>query len=85
MARRSKEIPYRPELLIADNCGGNSVNADVSNARIITLPPRTTALHQPLDLVLIGACKVCYLSLLLRSVISVMKSKFKGSIEFRSD
>ena len=65
------------KLLITDNCSGHSVNANVSDVRVITLSPRTNALHQPLDLGLIGACKVRYRSLLLRSVISAMESKFK--------
>ena len=47
--------------------------------------PRTTALHQLLDLRMIGAYKVRYRSLLLRSVINVMASKFSGKVEFRSD
>ena len=72
-------------MVIADNCSGHSVNAKVSDVRIITLLSRKTALHQPLGLGLIVGCKVCYRSFLLRSVISVVESKLKGNIEFRPD
>ena len=74
-----------PKLLIMDNFGGNSVNANLHGVRIITLPPRTTAQHQQLDLGLIGNSKVPYRSLILQSVIRVMKETFRNEIEFRSD
>ena len=74
-----------PKLLIMDNCGGHSVNADIHGVRIITLPPRTTARHQPLDLGLIGNSKIRYRSLLLQSVIRVMEARFRKEIECSSD
>ena len=73
------------KLLIMDNCGGHSVNTNIHGVRIITLPPRTTARHQPLDLGLIGSRKVRYRSLLLQSVIILMDARFRNEIEFRSD
>lgn len=61
------------------------MNTDISDVRITSLPPRTTTLHQLLELGLIGAYKVRYRSFLLRFVISIKESKFSGNVEFRSD
>ena len=74
-----------PKLHIMDNCGGQSVNENIHGVRIITLPPRTTAHYQTLDLGLIANSKVRYRSLLLQSVITMMEAWFRNEIEFRSD
>ena len=46
------------------------------------LPPRTTAKHQPLDLVLIADSKIRYRSLLLRITINVMLAKQAETRQF---
>ena len=65
-----------PKLLIMDNCGGNSVSANIHGFKIIILPHRTTAQHQPLDLGLIDNSKVRYRSLLLQSVSRMVEASF---------
>ena len=61
------------------------MNANIQGVRIITLPPRTTARHESLDLGLIGNSKIRYRSLLWQSVVRVMEGRFRNETEFRPD
>ena len=74
-----------PKLLIMDNCGRHNISADVHDVRIITLPPRSTAKHQPLDLGIIGNCKIRYRALLLRSIIKTVEAGSKNELPFPTD
>ena len=47
----------------------------MEDVRIFTLPPRTTAKHQPLDLGQVGHCKTRYRDLLSRATIETIEAR----------
>ena len=73
------------KLLIMDNCEGHSISVDLHDVRIVILPPRSTAKHQPLDLSIIGNCKIRYRALLLRSIIKIVEARSEKGISLRAD
>ena len=69
-----------PKLLITDNYRRKDVNSDIEYVRIVTWLPRTTAKHQPLDIFLIGYCKISYRALLLRATIKTVEARKEDQI-----
>ena len=62
---------------------GHDVNADIEDVPIITFLPWTTAKNQPLDLGLIGNCKMRYRAFLLRATIKTMEARKEDQINTR--
>ena len=73
------------KFFIMHNCGGYNVSAYSHDFRIVTLPPRSTAKHQRLDLGIIGNCKIRYQALLLKSIIKIVGTRSKNGVSFRGD
>lgn len=67
-----KKVSEGPWLLILDNCGGHNINVYLPGVRIEFLPPRSTAVHQPLDMGVISVTKIRYRWLLLQQIIRSM-------------
>ena len=61
---KSMKISNRNILLLIDNAGGHNVNSDLnlSNIKIVYLPPNTTSKLQPLDAGIITIFKCNYKS-----------------------
>ncbi len=70
-----KKISNGPWCIVMDNCGGHESALSIPGVEIVTLPPRSTAKHQPLDLGLIANAKIRYRSVLLSETINVLQQR----------
>ena len=58
-----------------DNCSGHKVKVTLERLKIVSLPARSTAKHQPLDLGVIANAKIRYRSALLSAVWNVIEKR----------
>lgn len=72
-----RRFTSRPVALVMDNCGphGTDLNDPQEQVNILTLPPNCTAIHQPMDLGIIGAWKLRYRRLLLQEIVKNLESR----------
>ena len=56
-----------------DNCSGHEVDITLKRLRIVFLPARSTAKHQPLDLGVIANAKIRYRSALLSAIFNMIE------------
>ena len=68
-----RKISEGPWCFLMDNCGGYGVAIAYDRLKVVFLPKKSTAKHQPLDLGIIAYAKIRYISTLLRSVLSDME------------
>ena len=64
------------------NCGGHNEGVDLKDFRIIPLPRRSAAKHQPLDLSMIDNCNIWYRALPLRSIIKILEERSRNRVYF---